>query len=244
LGSEDSDSLSEGESLKPAIAHNKVPPAVKKELNLAHSLIQKASVLPQESTTKPKNQDLIMKCECVLTNLKQHPSYSEEFMHSTKMLIDGMPRHDLSAVENKVKNGVYSSFSDFVKDVNEVWEEFMNVNAAGTNECTNAIQISSYFKALTSESADPKKNIMDKPMSVHEKQKLKEKIIRLPMEKLMGVLNIVRDMPGTSKDDSKVEFDIGILPIRICRQLEQYVKQSTHPQNSVLFISLNLIGNS
>lgn len=69
------------------------------------------------------------------------------------------------------------------------------------------------------------KNILDREMTIEEKNKLKEHIVSLPQDKLAGVISIIQDTINASKNNDVLEFDIDSLPARKCRELEQYVEK-------------------
>lgn len=66
----------------------------------------------------------------------------------------------------------------------------------------------------------------EKPMSLQEKSILKQSIMKLPQDKLPGVIQIIRDTIDLSKSQDVLEFDIDELPTRKCRELELYVKKN------------------
>ncbi len=63
-------------------------------------------------------------------------------------------------------------------------------------------------------------------MSLQEKRKLGQDIRSLPPDYLRGVWEIVSDGNGSQKEE--LQFDIDLLSVRKCRELEQYVKKSLH----------------
>lgn len=67
-------------------------------------------------------------------------------------------------------------------------------------------------------------NIMDKPMSMQEKNSLGNSIRMLTQEQLKGVINIVCENMDMQSTNKYFEFDIEILPTRKLRELEKYAK--------------------
>lgn len=59
-------------------------------------------------------------------------------------------------------------------------------------------------------------------MTYQEKTQLSVNIRALPNEHLLGVWNIVQGVVK-AEDNGELEFDIENLPVRVARQLEQYV---------------------
>ncbi len=70
------------------------------------------------------------------------------------------------------------------------------------------------------------RSILDRPMSTQEKAQLKQNIMKLPQEKLQGVIAIIQSSVEMPQDKETLEFDIDKLPVRTCRELDQYVKKS------------------
>jgi len=70
------------------------------------------------------------------------------------------------------------------------------------------------------------KAFMDKPMTAQEKALLRQNIMKLPQDKLQGVISIIQDTIDTSKNKEVLEFDIDALPTRKCRELDQYVRKN------------------
>lgn len=84
-------------------------------------------------------------------------------------------------------------------------------------------------KIESAPAAASKVGILDKPMSVQEKALLRQNIMKLPQEKLQGVIDIIRDSIDLDKNKEELEFDIDKLSTRTCRQLDQYVKKCIRP---------------
>lgn len=70
------------------------------------------------------------------------------------------------------------------------------------------------------------KGPMEKQMSIQEKTQLKQNIMKLPQDKLTGVIQIIKDTVDTSNSRDTLEFDLDVLPPRTCRELELYVKKN------------------
>ncbi len=70
----------------------------------------------------------------------------------------------------------------------------------------------------------------DRPMTAHEKAQLGQNIRRLPQEKVIEMLNLLRDVVDLSKARDGVELDIDKLPTKKCRELEQYVRRALAPK--------------
>ncbi len=72
----------------------------------------------------------------------------------------------------------------------------------------------------------PRSAGLDRPMLPQEKAVLRQNIMKLPQDKLQGVIAIIRDSIDMDKNKEVLEFDIDALPSRKCRELDQYVKKS------------------
>jgi hypothetical protein len=72
----------------------------------------------------------------------------------------------------------------------------------------------------------PVKSLSDKPMTIQEKAQLKQNLMKLPQEKLQGVMDIARQSDSGKQTDDVFEFDIDTLPTNACRELDRYVKKN------------------
>lgn len=70
------------------------------------------------------------------------------------------------------------------------------------------------------------KNLGNKAMTTQEKAQLKVNIMKLPPDKLPGIVQIIRDAIDIPQNKDSLEFDIDSLPPRSCRELEQFVKKN------------------
>jgi len=74
-------------------------------------------------------------------------------------------------------------------------------------------------------------SIMDKPMSMIEKNALGANIRTLNPDQLRGIIAILSDSNSVEQNLRYFEFDIENLPVRKLRELEKYVKTSLHSSN-------------
>ncbi len=102
-------------------------------------------------------------------------------------------------------------------------------SAAPTKATPKSATATSRQPAATKPAAATSKNPAERPMSTQEKAQLKQNIMRLPQEKLQGVIKIIQSAVNTSKSRETLEFDIDKLPIRVCRELDVYVKKNITP---------------
>ena len=87
-------------------------------------------------------------------------------------------------------------------------------------------------------------NIMDKAMSMQEKNALGNNIRSLTQEQLKGVINIVSDNVDLHQTNKYFEFDIEILPTRKLRELEKYTKTCLKNKGSVVSTPKSTMANS
>jgi hypothetical protein len=69
------------------------------------------------------------------------------------------------------------------------------------------------------------KNLTNKPISLQEKAALKSNIMKLPQDKIGGIVDIIKNSVDVSQNTETLEFDIDSLPPQCCRELEAYVKK-------------------
>jgi hypothetical protein len=81
------------------------------------------------------------------------------------------------------------------------------------------------------------KSLNDKPMTLQEKRVLGQNIRKLEPKDLRGVLDIVRDCMSIDADGEALVIDLGTLPPKLCRELEQYLKNLHSKASNKLRIS-------
>ncbi len=67
-------------------------------------------------------------------------------------------------------------------------------------------------------------SLADTPMTPQEKSFLKDSIPQLTLSQQNGILNIVRDSCPQPAQGEVFEFELDMLPVRKCRELEKYVE--------------------
>lgn len=75
-------------------------------------------------------------------------------------------------------------------------------------------------------SGNGSKKPLERPMNAHEKAQLGQNIRKLPQDKVLEMLQLLRDVVDLSKATEGVELDLEKLTTRKCRELEQYVKKA------------------
>ena len=65
---------------------------------------------------------------------------------------------------------------------------------------------------------------MDTPMTPIEKSNLKDSIPQLSLNQQNGILKIVQDSCPQSRSGEVFEFELDMLTVRKCRELEKYVE--------------------
>lgn len=111
----------------------------------------------------------------------------------------------------------YYIYIDLHKKVNKLSSQVKEIVNKGSNS-----------------SAPPKKqdkNIMDKPMSMTEKNALGANIRNLNPDQLKGIISILSDSNTVEQNLRYFEFDIENLPIRKLRELEKYVRNCISETN-------------
>ncbi len=68
-------------------------------------------------------------------------------------------------------------------------------------------------------------SILDKPMTIAEKNALGSNIRSLNPDQLKGIISILSDSNSVEQNLRYFEFDIENLPVRKLRELEKYVKK-------------------
>ena len=76
------------------------------------------------------------------------------------------------------------------------------------------------------------RKIVEKPMSMQEKATLGQNIRKLPQEKVLEMLQVLKGFVDLSKAKDGLELDLDKLPLKKCRELEQFVKRSLVPKKS------------
>lgn len=161
---------------------------------------------------------------------------------------------DLSLVEFKLKNEEYDTPQQFIDDVRLIWNNALTFNPVGSEVYNMAEDMSIFFEDLLKREDEGenmlkfqtdklKKKLKDieegvtkrshrgpfnktsneKPLSYQEKKNLSNMIKSMPHEHLYGVWTIVIGSEG-NRNNEELEFDLDILPTRVCRDLEKYVK--------------------
>ena len=75
------------------------------------------------------------------------------------------------------------------------------------------------------------KKFLERPMTPHEKALLGQNIRKLPQEKILEMLQILKDVIDLSKAKDGLELDLEKLPAKKCRELDTYVKKALSSVN-------------
>jgi len=118
----------------------------------------------------------------------------------------------LKEIENSVEDK--SDIQELSKKVEKLTKEIKEIS----------------YKGQTTPQTIPKKgekgvSLMDKPMTMAEKNNLGSNIRNLNPEQLKGIVNILSDSLVVDPQSKYFEFDIETLSTRKLRELEQYVKK-------------------
>lgn len=120
-------------------------------------------------------------------------------------------------------NEISKYFENLFKEVGDVsFEQNENMEVQEPKKAATRVP---YITKKTMGNVQPKSQL-EKPMTIQEKAMLKMNIMKLPPDKLAGIIDIIRDVVDMTQHRETLEFDIDTLPTRNCRELEQYVKKN------------------
>ena len=200
---------------------------LKKHPSAAHFL--NLSVLPgyAEAVKEPMDLNTLEKKlkTGVYTSSGQFAADAKKIWNNSWQL--NLPGTDFYIATTEISN----YFEKLMKDIGEIpfiSEENFEIQELrkNVNKAANAVkQITSAANTRTPNRPPSTKNAAERPMSTQEKAQLKQNIMQLTQDKLQGVIQIIQSAVDTSKSKETLEFDIDKLPIRVCRELDQYVKK-------------------
>lgn len=201
------------------------------------------------------------KCEEILMQLNRHPLASHFFaLNNIPGYNNAMgDLMDLNQLSKRLKDNVYITTREFVDDARRIWHNMLSLTQQGSEIYNASMKMRSYFENLivgldnlplieySQEVKNPSKNaskgsgrvgtqnkkINERPMSSNEKALLKQNIMRLPQDKLQGIINIIQSSVETSRNSETLEFDIDRLPVKVTRKLEEYVKSQLPSQKRI-----------
>lgn len=192
------------------------------------------------------------RCEQILMQLNEHPlagrflalSNIPGYSNATGDLMD------LNKLGKKLQDNVYTTTKEFVDDARRIWQNILNLAEPGSEIYNASMNMKNYFEKLiegldnvplieyNQEVKNPNKNvskgsgrigsqnkkISERPMSTNEKALLKRNIMKLPQDRLQGIIEIIQSSIATPRSSETLEFDIDKLPVKVARRLEDYVK--------------------
>lgn len=127
-------------------------------------------------------------------------------LYSMTMEISGQFEKLMEGLEQLVLSDKKDALHDLQRKVERMTKEIKDLHSRGAPKVV--IQ----------------KPVNDKPMTLQEKRMLGQSIRKLEPKHLRGVLDIVRDSMIIDADGGELVIDLDTLPPRVCRELENYVK--------------------
>ena len=121
-----------------------------------------------------------------------------------------------SSTENK------SDIQELSKKLDKLTREMKEIQVKGGNS----------GQTIKSKGGDRTISIMDKPMTISEKNSLGNNIRSLNPEQLKGIVSILSDSMVIDQKSKFFEFDIETLNTRKLRELEKYVKGCLKNKNT------------
>lgn len=203
---------------------------------------------------KAGNFDTAKKWKRVVVQLMKHPRAAPfcQPVHMpgyTKVIKEPM---DLSTVKKRLKDGEYNSSAELIHDVGQIWDNAWRFNEPGSDIFLATTEMSRFFEQLLAEMGEeqipsskkavsqprnsspklpssplaitPSKSSGSLPLTAEEKTQLKHDLVKIPPEKLRGVIELTRGKLGTRELDTSYEFDLDLLAPDVVRELERYVK--------------------
>lgn len=202
-----------------------------------------------------KGADGYARCEQVLATLNKHrfaPQFSK--LSSIPGFANAVTNPiNLSTLGQKVRARAYTTTGEFIADGRRIWQDVIRLSQPNSALYNASIEMSKCFEGLISDMGNvqlggeaageakggrkgavkagagkvaQRKTTAERPMSNSEKAFLKTNIMRLPHEKLQGIIEIIQSSVDTSKSTDTLEFDIDKLPVGVARALDNYVKEN------------------
>lgn len=162
---------------------------------------------------------------------------------------------DLSTVEQRLRTGKYASAYEFAGDVRKIWSNSFAYNQQGSEIYRATVELSGCFEEwlrgneglLFTSRSDAieelykqvetlKREIKDlkgkkgrvvaaKQMTWEEKRILGQQIRTLQPQYIRGVVGILKGTLPSAGKGTEFEFDLDMLPVKTCRELQYYVNQ-------------------
>ncbi|CAD8115020.1 unnamed protein product [Paramecium sonneborni] len=209
--------------------------------------IQRVSSNPQKEQSKPLIDDNLKKGLQLLQKFKSHPSFTEidaqGQINLDKIEAFFKQEGNLISLKNQIKLAIQKlnqNASDQMQDsLNKLETHFYNVFKTFSNQSksTSTLNKNIQNKVITSKPKEILKK-QDQIITFEEKRQLGQKIRELPSEFLKGVWEIVQQTVQ-NKEDEELEFDIDLLPPKIIRKLQDYVKNTLKTKKVKLDPSIN-----
>ena len=148
---------------------------------------------------------------------------------------------DLGTVKNKLENGDYRLFQDFMSDINLIWKNCRTYNQPGSeivkmaNHCDKKIKqlIDKAFKNYQSKSAK-KNSENNNNLSVNQKIKLIENVRELSNDVLTQIVKIIlKDCPKGIEDidTEKLQIKVDLLDHKTYENINQIIEKNKGNNN-------------
>ena len=148
---------------------------------------------------------------------------------------------DLGTVKNKLENGDYRLFQDFMSDINLIWKNCRTYNQPGSeivkmaNHCDKKIKqlIDKAFKNYQSKSAK-KNSENNNNLSVNQKIKLIENVRELSNDVLTQIIKIIlKDCPKGIEDidSEKLQIKVDLLDHKTYENINQIIEKNKGNNN-------------
>ena len=173
----------------------------------------------------PQAYDFLEPVDYVALNILDYPSIIKNPM-------------DLGTVKSKLKDNKYSTFLDFLSDIDLIWTNCRTYNMAGSeivkmaNHCEKAFKklMEKQFKSYMAKSANKKESVIednDSTLTMDQKMKLTDKIRVLSNEGLTQVVKLImKECPKGIEDvdSEKLQIKIDLIDHKTYTQLLETIE--------------------
>ncbi|CAD8196673.1 unnamed protein product [Paramecium pentaurelia] len=211
--------------------------------------IQRLTSIQQKESNKPLMDDNHKKGLQLLQMFKSHPAYTQidtqGQINIDKIEAFFIQEGNLINLKNQIKQTLQKltqNSSNQMQDLlNQLEIHFLNVFKSPTNQSKptpiqNKNTQNKNILQKTKEVLSTKKQ--DQIITFEEKKQLSQNIRELSSDYLKGVWEIVQQTVQT-KEDEELEFDIDVLPPKIIRKLQEYVKNKLKTKKVKIDTSIN-----
>ncbi|CAD8092309.1 unnamed protein product [Paramecium primaurelia] len=211
--------------------------------------IQRLTSTQQKESNKPLMDDNHKEGLQLLQMFKSHPAYTQidtqGQINIDKIEAFFIQEGNLINLKNQIKQILHKltqNASNQMQDLlNQLEIHFQNVfkspsNQSKTTPIQNQNTLNKNIPQKSKEIQSTKKS--DQIITFEEKKQLSQNIRELSSDYLKGVWEIVQQNVQT-KEDEELEFDIDVLPPKIIRKLQEYVKNKLKTKKVKIDTSIN-----